>query len=139
VAYPESFFDVFRSWIPPEQPEKGYAVNMNTVVSIQQPETVQDALTEVLRRGAQQLLKETIELEVAEFLQIISRVKRRKRLSESGPIRSFPQREIQTGIGNVAVRIPRVRDRGGSESSPERIHFRSPLCLQWLDTPHLLN
>jgi len=59
-----------QSWIPPEQPEKGYAVNKDTVVFIQQPETVQDALTEeLLRRGAYRLLKEAIELEVSEFIQ----------------------------------------------------------------------
>ena len=36
----------------------------------------------------------------------------------------FPEREIQTGIGPVAVRCPRVRDRGAGETGPP-IRFTS--------------
>ena len=121
-----------RSWIPPEQPEKGYAVNKDTVVSIQQPETVQDDLTEVLRRGAHQLLKEAIELEVSEFVQQYQELRDERGCQRVVRNGHLPQREIQTGIGSVAVRVPRVRDRGGSEGSPERIHFRSRLVPPYL-------
>jgi transposase-like protein len=37
----------------------------------------------------------------------------------------LPEREIMTGIGPVAVRCPRVRDRVGEGS--ERIHFSSAI------------
>jgi hypothetical protein len=37
----------------------------------------------------------------------------------------MPERTIQTGIGPVAVRQPRVRDRGGADG--ERIRFSSTL------------
>jgi hypothetical protein len=37
----------------------------------------------------------------------------------------LPEREIMTGIGPVAVRCPRVRDRGGEGS--ERIRFSSTI------------
>jgi hypothetical protein len=37
----------------------------------------------------------------------------------------LPEREIMTGIGPVAVRCPRVRDRGGEGS--ERIRFSSAI------------
>jgi hypothetical protein len=37
----------------------------------------------------------------------------------------LPEREIMTGIGPVAVRCPRVRDRAGE--GPERIRFSSAI------------
>jgi hypothetical protein len=37
----------------------------------------------------------------------------------------LPEREIMTGIGPVAVRCPRVRDRGGE--GPERVRFSSAI------------
>src|SRR5207248_8318449 len=39
--------------------------------------------------------------------------------------RHLPEREIMTGIGPVAVRCPRVRDRGGE--GPERTRFSSAI------------
>src|SRR5207344_998489 len=35
----------------------------------------------------------------------------------------LPEREVMTGIGPVAVRQPRVRDREAAADDPERIHF----------------
>ena len=63
------------------------------------PGTVRDALTEVLREGAQQLLSQAIETEVAEFL-----AKYRDTRDEAGRRRMvrnghLPERTIQTGIG----------------------------------------
>ena len=43
----------------------------------------------------------------------------------------LPEREIQTGIGPVAVRCPRVRDRGAGETGP-RIRFTSRILLPYL-------
>lgn len=40
----------------------------DTVVRFRNPETVRDALTELLREGAQRLLKQAVEAEVQEFL-----------------------------------------------------------------------
>jgi len=81
-------------------------VKKGTVVSIQQPETVQDALTEVLREGSQRLLKEAIELEVEEFLQQFQELRDsrgRRRVVRNG---NLPEREIQTGIGAVSWAVP---------------------------------
>ena len=104
----------------------------NIVVSIQQPETSQDALTQVLRQGAWQLLKQAIELEVEEF--ILRYQDLRDELGRSRVVRNghLPQREIQTGIGGVKVRVPRVRDRGTGAESPEKIRFRSSLVPPYL-------
>ena len=74
---------------------------------------VRDALTEVLREGARTLLAQAIEAEVAEFLaghadklDVVGRA----RLVRNGHL---PERTVQTGIGAVTVKAPRVRDRGG--------------------------
>jgi putative transposase len=77
------------------------------------PNTVQDALTEVLQEGARTLLAQAIEAEVAEFLARHADkhdAAGRRRLVRNGYL---PERTIQTGIGDVPVKAPRVRDRAG--------------------------
>ena len=60
----------------------------------------------------------------------ISSAVRENKLTDAGrqrPVRHghLPEREVVTGIGPVAVRCPRVRDRGYGGS--ERIHFSSAI------------
>ena len=96
------------------------------VIKLAQPGTFTDSLTEILRNGARTLLTQAVETEVADFLGRYADLK-----TEAGHQRvvrhgHLPEREIMTGIGPVAVRQPRVRDReavGG-----ERIWF-SPTIL----------
>lgn len=74
---------------------------------------VADVLTEVLRRGAGTLLQEAVEAEVAEVIaryQALKDERGRQRVVRNG---HKPERTIQTGIGDVAVKAPRVRDRQG--------------------------
>src|SRR2546423_6058954 len=82
-----------------------------------------DPLAEVLRSGARALLAQTVAAEVAGFLE--SHADKliddgRQRLVRHGHL---PEREIMTGIGPVAVRAPRIRDRVGT--GEERIAFSS--------------
>ena len=75
---------------------------------------VADALTEVLRSGARELLQQAIEAEVAAFISQHRELKderERQRVVRNG---YQPERTIQTGIGDVAVKAPRVRDRQGT-------------------------
>src|SRR5262249_18075057 len=79
-----------------------------------------DDRTEILRSGARALLTQAIEAEVAEFLAKHSNLK-----TETGHQRvvrhgHLPEREIMTGIGPVAVRQPRVRDREAARGEPIR-------------------
>jgi putative transposase len=77
------------------------------------PNEVRDTLTEVLREGARTLLAQAIEAEVAEFLAGHADERDasgRMRLVRNGHL---PERTVQTGIGAVAVKAPRVRDRTG--------------------------
>ena len=75
------------------------------------PNAVHDALTEVLQEGARTLLAQAIEAEVAEFLA--RHADKRDAAGRLRVVRNgyLPERTIQTGIGDVPVKAPRVRDR----------------------------
>lgn len=85
----------------------------NTRVSVGQPE-VTDPLTELLRQGSRELIFHAVEIEfgafVAEYEALLDDEGRRQVVRNG----YLPEREIQTGIGPVSVRVPRVRDRGDS-------------------------
>jgi transposase-like protein len=70
-----------------------------------------DALTDLLRDGARRLLAEAIEAEVAAWIDAHAHLKDasgRQQVVRNGHL---PQRAIQTGIGEIGVRQPRVHDR----------------------------
>ncbi len=88
----------------------------------EKPEAVEDSLTELLRSGAQQLIYQAIEAELAELL-----VQYRDKTDEHGRaavVRNgyLPEREVVTGLGPVSVRMPKVRSR-----TDESVTFRSSL------------
>jgi len=100
-------------------------VTDTNVFQLTQPGTFADPLTEVLRNGARALLAQAVEAEVATWI-----ASHADKLTEEGRQRvvrhgHLPEREIMTGIGPVAVRCPRVRDRVGEGS--ERIRFSSAI------------
>jgi hypothetical protein len=83
------------------------------VLLLSQPGPFADPLTEVLRNGARALLAQAVEAEVAALVSCHADKLTndgRQRLVRHGHL---PEREIVTGIGPVAVRCPRVRDRVG--------------------------
>src|ERR1700746_248266 len=95
------------------------------VLHFSQPGTFSDPLTEVLRNGARALLTQAIEAEVSSLLSCHA-----DKLTDDGRRRlvrhgHLPERGIMTGIGPVAVRCPRVRDRGGEGC--DRIRFSSAI------------
>jgi putative transposase len=97
----------------------------NKIITLRQPGEIADPLTEVLRNGARALLAQAVEAEVAEALAAHAHLTTddgHRRLVRHG---HMPERTIQTGIGPVTVRQPRVRDRGGADG--ERIRFSSTL------------
>jgi transposase-like protein len=104
-------------------PKERYAVPDDTVIKLIQPGTFNDQLTDVLRNGARALLAQAVEAEVADFLGTHAELKTadgHRRVVRHGHL---PEREVMTGIGPVAVRQPRVRDREAGADDPERIHF----------------
>jgi putative transposase len=104
----------------------------DNVVSLRRPDDRgEDSLTEVLRHGARTLLAQAIEAEVQTFLashaELVDDAGRR-RLVRNG---FLPEREIQTGIGPILVRQPRVRDRGPA-AADARIRFTSAILPRYL-------
>jgi len=100
-------------------------VTDTNVFQLSQPGTFADPLTEVLRNGARALLAQAVGAEVAAFLSCHA-----DKLTDDGRRRlvrhgHLPERRIMTGVGPVAVRCPRVRDRGVEDG--ERIRFSSAI------------
>jgi putative transposase len=109
-------------------PKERYAVPNDTVIKLIQPGTFNDQLTDVLRKGARALLAQAVEAEVADFLATHAELKTADSLRRIVRHGHLPEREVMTGIGPVAVRQPRVRDRGAGAEDPARIRF-SPAIL----------
>src|ERR687886_3093116 len=94
----------------------------STIVPFRQPDEIDDPLTAVLRSGARRLLAQAIEAEADAFLARFADHKLadgRDRLVRHG---YGPERMIQTGIGPVAVRRVKLRDRGATGPA-ERLSF----------------
>src|SRR5215203_1092693 len=110
---------------PPLSIEGRYAMTDTNVFQFAHPGTFADPLTDVLRNGARVLLAQAVEAEVAALLSChVDEVTDdgHQRLVRHGHL---PEREIMTGIGPVAARCPRVRDRVGEGG--ERIRFSSAI------------
>lgn len=72
------------------------------------------SLEELIRRGARELIQKAIEVEVQELLGQYGNVKMlggQRAVVRNGYL---PAREVLTAIGNVEVRVPKVRDRSGA-------------------------
>ena len=86
-----------------------------------------DELSEVVRDGAQQIIRQAVEAELEAFLEEHSAERDgrgRRSVVRNGYL---PLREVLTGIGPVGVRVPRTRDRSGAGRC-----FRSELLPPYL-------
>jgi len=94
----------------------------NNVVDIAGRDVGSDPLTDLLRTGARELLQRAVEAELAEFLAQFE--DRRLEDGRAAVVRNghHPERDLQTGIGPIKVKVPKVRARDGSPVS-----FRSAL------------
>ncbi len=102
----------------------------STVIPLRQPDTVDDPLTAVLRSGARRLLAQAIEAEADAFLAAMRGERLadgRERVVRHG---HGPERQVQTGIGPVAVQRVKLRDRGAGEAGG-RIRFTSAILPRW--------
>jgi putative transposase len=71
----------------------------------------QDVLTSILRDGAQRLLTQAIEAEVAEWIESRQHVRNQRGHCQVVRNGHLPQRTLLTGVGPVEVKQPRVLDR----------------------------
>ena len=102
-------------------------MSINTVVPLRQPETIDDPLTAILRSGARRLLAQAIEVEAEEFLAAMKGERLadgRERVVRHG---HGPEHQVQTGIGPVAVRRAKLRDRAVGVAGADRIRFTSAI------------
>jgi len=100
-----------------------------TTESIAFPGTSRDALSDILKEGAQQMLAHAIEAEVAEWIDAHANHTDdhgRRQVVRNGYL---PQRKIVTGLGEIPVRQPRVHDR---RPDPEREKFTSKILPPYL-------
>ena len=99
------------------------------VSEVLEPRFGKDLLTEVLRKGAHELLAQAIDQEVREWIEQRTALvdeNGRRQVVRNG---SLPERTIQTGIGPVEVRQPRVHDRRVKD---EREVFSSKILPPYL-------
>ena len=90
----------------------------------------EDPLTALLRDGARKLLAVAFEAEVEEHIARLASVvdeNGRRRVVRNGYL---PEREIQTGVGPIPIRQPRVRVRGKDDA--EQLVFQSKLLPPYL-------
>ena len=89
-----------------------------------------DPLLALLREGARRMLMQVVEAEVEVFLAAhaeLADAQGRRRLVRNG---HAPERQLQTGIGPLEVRRPKVRDRGTEGGEP--IRFTSAVLPAYL-------
>ena len=81
----------------------------------------------MLESGARDLIRQAVEAELGAMLSSYEDLKLidgRQAIVRNGYL---PERTIQTGIGDVTITVPKVRDRSGSG-----IHFQSHLLPPYL-------
>ncbi len=104
----------------------------DNVIDLKKPESfIDDPIKDILRQGARRLLSAALEAEVETFLKQyknISDGKGWQRVVRNGYL---PEREIQTGIGQVQVKAPRIRDRQ-PDPYRGRIRFTSAILPPYL-------
>lgn len=86
-----------------------------------------DPLSELLRNGAKELIAQAVEAELETLLDQHADVvlcDGRKAVVRNGYL---PERTVQTGVGDVSIQVPKVRDRSGSG-----IKFNSSLLPPYL-------
>lgn len=94
-------------------------------------ESTTDVLTDVLRQGAQKMLAQAVEAEVDDYLAAHAdqRDEQGRRLVVRNGHKH--ERDIQSGIGPVKVRQPRVDDRRRDENG-RRVRFTSGILPPYL-------
>ena len=99
----------------------------DNIIPLKQPEENSiDVLTELLRNGAKELISQAINAELEELLAHYSE---KKVDGKQAVIRNgyLPKRTVQTGVGDVEIRVPKVRDK-----SNQGIKFNSQLIPPYL-------
>jgi len=99
----------------------------DTVVSLKKPVADADLLSSLLRDGAQKLLRNAVEAELATYLAGYESERDaagRRCIVRNGYL---PARTVLTGLGEVPIQVPKTRDRRGQGR-----HFTSALLPPYI-------
>ena len=108
----------------------------DNVFDVKSPESemfakdITDTLTSFLREKANSMLQIAIEKEASEIIARYSEVRlsdNKRRVVLNGYL---PERTIQTGIGGISVKVPRVRDR--NLEANDKITFNNSLIPKYM-------
>ena len=89
-------------------------MSKNKIITPKKPgEISEDPLAELLRIGARQLIADAVEAELQEFLVQYAALRNERGYLQVVRNGYLPEREIQTEIGPVKVRVPKIRDKSG--------------------------
>ena len=102
-----------------------------SIILLRQPGSVEDPFTEIAREGARRMLVTALEAEIEAFLDGFAEERLadgRQRVVRHG---HGPERKVQTGIGALELRRPKVRDRAADVASGEKIRFTSHILPKW--------
>ena len=105
--------------------------NDTDIIALRQPESVDDPLTEIARDGARRMLAAALRAEADTFVAQYAEEAPpdgRQRVVRHG---HAPERSIQTGIGALDVRRPKVRDRAADVADEKKIRFTSAILPKW--------
>ena len=84
-------------------------------------------MTELLRSGARKLIADAVEVELQQLLSQYATFKNEQGHQQVVRNGYLPEREVQTGIGPVKVKVPKIRDKSG-----QGIKFNSSLLPPYL-------
>ena len=101
------------------------------ILPFRQSEKIDDPLTEIAREGARRMLAEALVAEADAFVAGFSEERLadgRQRIVRHG---FGPERQLQTGIGAVEVRRPKVRDRISEQPETAKVRFTSSILPKW--------
>ncbi len=103
-------------------------MNKNKIIAFKKPGKIsEDPLTELLRVGAKQLISGAVEAELEELLSQYASLRNGQGHLQIVRNGYLPERDLQTGIGSVKVRVPKIRDKSG-----QGIKFNSILLPPYL-------
>lgn len=103
----------------------------SNLIPLEVTSMISDALSDICREGARKMLQAAIENEVAEYIEANKTV-----IDENGHrmvVRNghHPERSIQTGIGDIPVRKPKVNDKR-VDGDGNRFKFASSIIPPYL-------
>lgn len=108
-----------------------HTMSKDNVIAIKKPDTfVDDPISEILRQGARNLISQALEIELELFINQYKDLRDQMGLQRIVRNGYLPERQLQTGIGPVSVKAPRIRDR--HQNASKRIHYSSAILPPYL-------